>query len=284
MLTETERRVRDTSWRWIRGETDDGLAGDQIIDPFDGVVNVVRGGTLTSTGRAYGRLEALEPLLKNRLDTVIGGLVNNGQILTGDPYDADDDLFQMHADHKAVMAPRGHYAVPVALLGPDAQAGTDAVATCVAVLGRVRLGNEWLVGCTHLAASDMSPFDRAYASVGNLLTEMQAAAARKSKQVTSFPVQLYAVGGREDETGTYREFSRIIGAIQQHVQDRAPGWLELAGAVLPANQLRHGLAVHISSRGVIYTSDESSDDDQGSDEQDSGSDDGGSDDGGSGDG
>jgi hypothetical protein len=55
-----------------------------------------------------------------------------------------------------------------------------------------------------------------------------------------------------------QEFSRLIGAIEQQVQDRPPGWLELAGAVLPANDLGCALAAHISSQGVVYTSDESS--------------------------
>jgi hypothetical protein len=56
----------------------------------------------------------------------------------------------------------------------------------------------------------MRPFDRAYSSIGNLLARMTQVAA-----VTSYPVQLYAVGGREDEDGTYQEFSRLIGAIEQ---------------------------------------------------------------------
>ncbi len=196
----------------------------------------------------------MEALLKARLSTVVGALPSNGQIHTGDGYDADDDLFN--------LLPRAGPSCPLTAslpgrwrrLGRTPIVGTDAAATCVAVLGRVRFpSGQWLVGCTHLAASDMRPFDRAYSSIGNLLTRMTQVTA-----VTSYPVQLYAVGGREDEDGTYQEFSRLIGAIEQQVQDRPPGWLELAGAVLPANDLGCALAAHISSQGVVYTSDESS--------------------------
>jgi|HubBroStandDraft_1064217.scaffolds.fasta_scaffold229814_1 hypothetical protein len=257
MLTETGQAVRNTSWEWL-ASTDgtDGLAPGQVIDPFDSGVYQSQRGSLAGTGVTYGHPQAMKSLLQARLGTVIGALPSNGQIHTGDGYDADDDLFNLPLANKAVMAAGGQLAQPVAAAGQNPMVGTDAAATCVAVLGRVRFpGGQWLVGCTHLAASDMRSFDQAYSSIGNLLTRMA-----QVKAVTSYPVQLYAVGGREDEDddGTYQELSRLIGAIEQQVQDRPPGWLELAGAVLPANDLRCALAVHISSHGVVYTSEESS--------------------------
>jgi hypothetical protein len=255
MLIETRHAVRNTSWRWLASsDGTDGLAPGQVVDPFDSGVCQVQGGGLVGIGVTYPHPEAMELLLKATLSSVVGALPNNGQIHTGDGYDADDDLFNLPLANRAVMAADGQLARPVAAAGANPMVGTDAAATCVAVLGRVRFpSGQWLAGCTHLAASDMRPFDRAYSSIGNLLTRMTQVTA-----VISYPVQLYAVGGREDEDGTYQEFSRLIGAIEQQVQDRPPGWLELAGAVPPASDLGCALAAHISSQGVACTSEESS--------------------------
>jgi hypothetical protein len=266
MFRETPRLYRNTSWRWLESDGTDGLAARTVVSPFDYEICNVRGAmgpgvALDPTARFYqppaATRAAIELLLEDRLEAVIGGLPHNGQIISSDDsgsegdFDAEDDLG--NADREAVMATHG-FAQAVASTGPNAIVGTNAVATCVAVLGRVRRVNgDWLVGCTHLSEADMNTFALAYASLEGLLRVMDRVAT-----IGAGLVQLYAVGGRVGHADIYQEFSRLIGAAEQLVFDLGAinGYrLELAGAELPANEPGYALAVHVSGAGVKYTSD-----------------------------
>jgi hypothetical protein len=136
MLIETRQAARHTSWKWLASsDGTDGLAPGQVVDPFDSGVCQVQGGGLAGIGVTYPHPDAMEVLLQARLGTVVGALPGNGQIHTGDGYDADDDLFSLPLANKAVMAADGQVARPVAAAGANPVVGTDAAATCVAVLG-----------------------------------------------------------------------------------------------------------------------------------------------------
>jgi len=170
MFRETARLYRNTSWSWLESDGTDGLAAHTVISPFDFEKCNVQGPmgpdvALDPTRTVYQPSDdtraAIELLLKARLEAVIAALPHNDQIINGDSddssdaeFDAEDDL--RNADKEAVMTENG-FAVPVASAGPHAMVGTNAAATCVAVLGRAQRANgDWVVGCTHLSELDMN--------------------------------------------------------------------------------------------------------------------------------
>jgi len=273
MLRESARPLRNTSWKWLESDGTDGLAGGQIVGAFDYDIWTVYPDRIEPTGATFVPSAvantAVEGLLRARLRTVVAALPHNDQIIdtdVADPdadSDAEDHLNALPPGRQAVMNAQG-FAQPVAAVAAGAMAGTNSVAPCVAVLGRVQLRDgRWRVGCTHLSSRDMATFHQAGMSVGNLLAAMAPDPAADNG-----PVQLYAVGGRADRLVSYQELGRLVGAIQQLAHDRGPGALQLAGAKLPANRAGYALAVLIGSDGVEYTSDPSDGSDQSSSEGD----------------
>lgn len=256
MLTETNLQYRNTSWCWLRS---DQLAADLVVSPFDNSVWRLPGpvATLESYHASDDETAAVELLLEARVTSVVEALPHNRDIVGSDDdgapdFDANDDLDELNAT--AVMPGGEAAAQPAAFTGADPKVGTDAVAPCIAMLGRVqRPQDQWTMGCSHLTAYNMATPDAAYRSVTNLV------AAIVSPGLARGQIQLYAVGGRAGYADNYHEFSRLLAAAQQYAYDLGGGQytVQLAGARLPANKQDHALAVYIDPHGVWFTSDES---------------------------
>jgi hypothetical protein len=192
---------------------------------------------------------------------IIGELTGNGVIgdysagAESDSETTAEDVVEALTHGKAVMSRHGD-AAPVAVVGADPRAGTNSVATCVAVLGRVPLAQlGWVVGCTHLAEPDMATTAKAVTSVRNLCDAM-----RRSTQDTYADVlELYAVGGKVTGNNTFQELGRLLEGILQYTGAN-PRSVRLAGAWLPANDVDTALAVFIDPAGVYYTRDVIDDD------------------------
>jgi hypothetical protein len=140
-------------------------------------------------------------------------------------------------------------ALPAADAGADPKAGTNSIATCVAVLGRATYAHGCVVGCTHLSETDMATVSEATISVKKLLVRMAAATGTP---FATLP-HLYLVGGQVTGNDTYQEFARLIAGTRAVVD---VGAAVIAGAWLPANDAKTGLAVFIDKDGVYVTRDE----------------------------
>lgn len=272
MIRESARRFFHTSWFWLESDTPAELPAGHVISPLDPALRCVvqPDGTLAVAPDPYVPAQAthtaIERLIKQRVEAVIAALPDNANFVSSadvadeaDEFDAEDDLRQ--ADKLAVMIENGP-AQPVASAGLAPIVGTNAVATCVAVLSRVqRQNNQWILGCTHLTADDMATFADALTALHNLLVAMAAEAT-----IDAGPVRLYAIGGRAGYAGIYREYSMLLAAAEElaHQYAQQPHAPQLAGARLPANEHDYALAVYITSTEVRYTSVQS-DTDSGSD-------------------
>lgn len=224
MLQETNHRFAATSWMWL---TDlDEIENDELIQPFDCEIfrmvpaqNAQTSSTVVPTGDEYqlddNDQATFDAIHRSALARAVDALPHNGRI-------AAADTAALHAEAEADMGTG-----PTAAIGATALAGTGGVSPCVAVLARASVdGGRWRVGCSHLSANEMGSLQEAKDAIDQLLTSLAAV----SQETRNAPVELYVVGGCEDENVAYEEFGRVIAAAQMRAADPGPGQVLLAGS------------------------------------------------------
>ncbi|WP_326552363.1 hypothetical protein [Micromonospora sp. NBC_01813] len=251
MLQETDIPYLGTSWPWL--DDPDELEEDELIDPFDGAIYQVAPPENPGVGPTYSRTDGLyEPrdedeasfqrIHRRVLGQAIAGLAHNARIVEG-------KTTKLVPDAEAEMAEDGESAVAVAAIGVNALAGTGGVSPCVAVLARAPAGNRWRVGCIHLSADDMKTLELVIAALDRLLTKL----SQTGPDASTGPVELYVVGGCEDENVAYEEFGRVIAAAQLRAAGQSVVQVQLAGALVPACADEQYVDVYIGSGGVTYS-------------------------------
>ncbi|GIJ80925.1 hypothetical protein SAMN05443287_103311 [Micromonospora phaseoli] len=251
MLQATKFPFAGTAWKWLTDP--DALDANELIDPFDLAIYKVlpsvdgtAAPTLDRTDETYepdhSDAKAFQAIHQQALGQAIAALPHNGRIVAG-------NTKTVFPDASAKMAKLFDLAMPVAAIGSNVTAGTGGVGPCVALLARVPVGNRLRVGCIHLSANDMSTLKLAADSLNRLLTEM----SKISPDPNTGPVELYAIGGSQDNGIAYEEFSRVIAAaqIRQAAQPVVP--VHLVGALVPASLDGQYVDVHIGATGVTYS-------------------------------
>ncbi|MFI2652545.1 hypothetical protein [Micromonospora fulviviridis] len=244
MLQETTDPFGVTSWTWLTDP--DEIAGDELIDPFDcKIFRVVpaqgpQPAPTAPTGEEY-QLDGddqvtLDAIHRTVLARAIAALPYNDRIAAG-------DTSRLHPDAEATMGDG-----PAAAIDAAALAGTGGVSPCVAVLARAPVGGRWRVGCSHLSADDMDSLQKARDAIDQLLTSLAAV----SPDANTAPVELYVVGGCEDDNVAYEEFARVIAAAQMRAAGPGPQ-VRLAGALVPACAGERYVDVYIGAGGVTYS-------------------------------
>lgn len=247
MLQETNNRFATTSWMWLTDP--DEVENDELIHPFDceifRVVPAKSAQTSPSAGPTGDEYQldddnqaGFDAIHRRALARAVDALPHNGRIAAGDT-DA------LHAEAEADMGTG-----PTAAIGATALAGTGGVSPCVAVLARAPVGGgRWRVGCSHLSANEMGSLQEAKDAINQLLTSLAAV----SQDASNGPVELYVVGGCEDENVAYEEFGRVIAAAQMRAADPGPDQVRLAGARVPACAGEQYVDVYIGAGGVTYS-------------------------------
>ncbi|GAB2921530.1 hypothetical protein GCM10027280_05860 [Micromonospora polyrhachis] len=247
MLQETNNRFATTSWMWLTDP--DETENDELIQPFDCEIlrmvpaqNAQTSPTTVPTGDEYqldgddqARFDAIH---RTALARAVAVLPHNGRIAAG-------HTVALHAEAEAEMGTG-----PTAAIGATALAGTDGVSPCVAVLARAPVdGGRWRVGCSHLSANEMGSLQEARDAIDQLLTSLAAV----SQETRNAPVELYVVGGCEDENVAYEEFGRVIAAAQMRAADPGSDQVLLAGVRVPACAGQQYVDVYIGAGGVTYS-------------------------------
>ncbi|BCJ60339.1 hypothetical protein [Micromonospora endophytica] len=251
MIQETQHRFPGTSWNWLTDP--DQLEANELIDPFDLAIYTVvppadanSRPTLKRTDEAYDLdhddVETLKKIHQQALGQAVAALPHNGRIVAG-------NTASVHPDAFAEMPEFSTPAAPAAAIGVNVTAGTGGVGPCVALLARAPVGNRLRVGCIHLSPDDMSTLQLAAAGLGRLLSEL----ARTSPDANTGPVELYVVGGSQDDSVAYEDFSRVIAAAQLRSAAQSAVPVQLVGALVPASLDEQYVDVHIGAAGVTYS-------------------------------